>query len=611
MLPIAPARTAEEVIRRASLVELRGGAPARHPTVTLEPLAGAILVRGLRPGDYRLRAPGISPHDRASQRRAPRSRGSVVTPGEVVELSRDRAPAIAELLVDDALHVTLTRRDAAHARARDRDEVRSRGRCRDVSSTAGRGDSRVDRARGAPTSRAASSATSTATSSSAAARQRFPALLLDKPSLLLNPWSRRTTSTDVADARGRRRLRSCTARRWHPGVRRRREAARGRRAADDEAYVGYDFVAAAARRDREPRARRRRHARRSRSPSSAARRRSRSSSTIRPARSSRHVALPEHRARAAGPAPARRARSRSPRDAAQGDRTAARRRSRSRSRISRPRRSTSSIRSSARTRYLLALREDATLREFDVRHALARARRRASAASCTAKYACHELHLFLYFKDRAFFDAVVQPYLAHKRMKTFLDHWLLGARPVALPRARRCSPRLNAVERALLAQRLRAETALARMLADEVAIAAARSRRATRASSTRCSARPRSTATRRIAGDAGTTRIAARDDAARRAEHHAGSGGRRRARTAAPGAPGQPATKMRSARARTKIGEGRGGRGGAGRIRRPRRRLSSAAARPQRAMFRAADKTQEWAENNWWHRTPGRERGRA
>src|SRR5207302_3645741 len=31
--------------------------------------------------------------------------------------------------------------------------------------------------------------------------KRFPGLLVDRPSLLLNPWSRRTTTTDVATAR--------------------------------------------------------------------------------------------------------------------------------------------------------------------------------------------------------------------------------------------------------------------------------------------------------------------------------------------------------------------------------------------------------------------------
>ncbi|MCC6670129.1 MAG: hypothetical protein IT458_03655 [Planctomycetes bacterium] len=69
------------------------------------------------------------------------------------------------------------------------------------------------------------------------------------------------------------------------------------------------------------------------------------------------------------------------------------------------------------------------------------------------KHACHEVHLFLHQKDRAFFDAVVRPYLAHKAHKTFLDHWLLEA-----DLGRYLEPwhfdRLNVVERILLARRL-------------------------------------------------------------------------------------------------------------------------------------------------------------
>src|SRR6185436_18393421 len=86
-----------------------------------------------------------------------------------------------------------------------------------------------------------------------------------------------------------------------------------------------------------------------------------------------------------------------------------------------------------------------------------------------SKYACHELHLFLYFKDRGFFDAVIRPYLAHKRTKTFLDHWLLDADLAPYREPARLT-RLNAVERALLAWRLDADLAIPRLLDDELAI---------------------------------------------------------------------------------------------------------------------------------------------
>src|SRR5205085_8502723 len=86
-----------------------------------------------------------------------------------------------------------------------------------------------------------------------------------------------------------------------------------------------------------------------------------------------------------------------------------------------------------------------------------------------SKYACHELNLFLFAKDRPFFDAVVAPYLAHKRVKTFVDHWLLGA-----DLARYLEPaelsRLNVIERALLAQRVTTGNEIGRVLGDEVAV---------------------------------------------------------------------------------------------------------------------------------------------
>ena len=42
-------------------------------------------------------------------------------------------------------------------------------------------------------------------------------------------------------------------------------------------------------------------------------------------------------------------------------------------------------------------------------------------------FACHELSFFISKKDPEFFNTVVKPYLANKKDKTFLDHWLLGS----------------------------------------------------------------------------------------------------------------------------------------------------------------------------------------
>ena len=68
-----------------------------------------------------------------------------------------------------------------------------------------------------------------------------------------------------------------------------------------------------------------------------------------------------------------------------------------------------------------------------------------------SEYACHELNFFLYHKDRPFFERVVRPYLAHKKDKTFMDHYLLGA-DLSDYLAPWAFARLNIVEKILLAK---------------------------------------------------------------------------------------------------------------------------------------------------------------
>lgn len=67
--------------------------------------------------------------------------------------------------------------------------------------------------------------------------------------------------------------------------------------------------------------------------------------------------------------------------------------------------------------------------------------------------ASHELNFFLSRKDTAFFEAVVQPYLKHKKNKTFLDQYLIGANLERYLEPWEFS-RLNIVERILLARRI-------------------------------------------------------------------------------------------------------------------------------------------------------------
>ncbi len=76
-----------------------------------------------------------------------------------------------------------------------------------------------------------------------------------------------------------------------------------------------------------------------------------------------------------------------------------------------------------------------------------------------SRFACHELHFFLSRKDPEFFNRVVKGYLANKKDKTFMDHYLLGdsdaLREVLQPWS---YSRLNMPERVLLGKALPGET---------------------------------------------------------------------------------------------------------------------------------------------------------
>ncbi len=76
--------------------------------------------------------------------------------------------------------------------------------------------------------------------------------------------------------------------------------------------------------------------------------------------------------------------------------------------------------------------------------------------SLYSKYASHELNFFLSRKDADFFQQVVQPYLANKKDKTFLDHYLLehDLREYLKPWN---FSQLNTVERILLGRRVAGE----------------------------------------------------------------------------------------------------------------------------------------------------------
>ncbi|MGD8836089.1 MAG: hypothetical protein PVJ19_14190, partial [Desulfobacteraceae bacterium] len=75
--------------------------------------------------------------------------------------------------------------------------------------------------------------------------------------------------------------------------------------------------------------------------------------------------------------------------------------------------------------FMMTVKNDPTLREFGFIVAWPDMTRDEQLEKYT-KYACHELNVFLYHKDPDFFSRVIKPHIQNKKDKTFVDHWLLG-----------------------------------------------------------------------------------------------------------------------------------------------------------------------------------------
>ena len=73
-----------------------------------------------------------------------------------------------------------------------------------------------------------------------------------------------------------------------------------------------------------------------------------------------------------------------------------------------------------------------------------------------SKHASHELNFFLFKKDPEFFANVIKPYLVNKKDKTFIDHWLLQDDLAEYAQPWKHA-QLNIVEKILLSQRLKDE----------------------------------------------------------------------------------------------------------------------------------------------------------
>ena len=115
---------------------------------------------------------------------------------------------------------------------------------------------------------------------------------------------------------------------------------------------------------------------------------------------------------------------------------------------------------------LFAFSGDATLPKFNWLMQWPRLSEEEKRAKYS-EFACHELNFFLARKDPQFFQKVIQPYLRNKKDKTFMDDWLTESdlHRYLQPWAH---AQLNVVEKALLAQRIPGEAeATARYLKEQ------------------------------------------------------------------------------------------------------------------------------------------------
>ena len=106
-------------------------------------------------------------------------------------------------------------------------------------------------------------------------------------------------------------------------------------------------------------------------------------------------------------------------------------------------------------RLFTSLRNDSKLAEF--RFILDWQNKKfADKLELYSKYGCHELNFFLFKRDPNFFEQVVQPYIVNKKDKTFLDHYLLNSDLSDFAKPWEFN-QLNTVERILMSQVLDAE----------------------------------------------------------------------------------------------------------------------------------------------------------
>ena len=90
------------------------------------------------------------------------------------------------------------------------------------------------------------------------------------------------------------------------------------------------------------------------------------------------------------------------------------------------------------------------------------------------KYICHETNIFIYFKDREYFDRVIRPFIQNKMEKSFVDYYLLEEYDQLAEYTRVDTfNKLNPLEKCLLIESLmKSDKKTAKKLADRLKIQA-------------------------------------------------------------------------------------------------------------------------------------------
>jgi|JI10StandDraft_1071094.scaffolds.fasta_scaffold01627_4 hypothetical protein len=571
--------------RTWQVVELRGGAP--HADVTRDATAtpGALDLASLRAGRYLAQVGGLDYQLVVVPRAAPAVRGWAALPDGVVELTA-RPPTTAQVAIaaDGGLQVRVRDGSAAtrvhvvasplapspvedpRLAAAVREPRAQRGRLGRASYVSGRdiGDEYryvLDRQRAA----------------------RRPGVLLDKPSLLLNPWALRTTSTATQQARAGAPFPPPAPAPAMASAGYRSELARergggGGGASDDPAFASHDFLAAPAR------------VLANLAPDATGVVRV-DAATLGDA-AQLHVVIVDptattaHRlVRAAPPLAVRDQRLAAPlpldRHVREDRRLAA---VPAATAIAVLDRATSRVELVDTVdklyRALCALSGDATLASWDFLPrwaSLPEAEKRA----LYSRHACHELALFIHGKDRAWFDRALKPYLVAKLHPTLIDHWLTDADLTPYLAPYRLA-RLNALELALLARRHpEVGPVLHRRLADAVELIAPDPGADDRLVDT-------IVAGGALGGDSfgEALAMAADEPAPEPAMQAFAVGGPEAKERAAPKAK-KAASRRRSAEVADEADD---------------LKADLMLRGEQAPMYRAADRTQEWAEHNWWQR---------